>query len=83
MVSIEWPGDERWFRHLWLVCSQSIFPLKESDWKEETAKNKKSLIQTNLLDDLGEIPLVNFDRFTLQLHIDKLAKAAREIRCSR
>jgi len=58
----------------WFVRNR-YFPLKESDWKEETAKNKKSLIRTNLLDDLGEIPLVNFDRFTLQLHIDKLAKA--------
>jgi len=32
------------------------------------------LIQTNLLDDLSELPLVNFDRFTLQMHVNKLAE---------
>ncbi|HEY6850188.1 MAG TPA: tyrosine-type recombinase/integrase [Terracidiphilus sp.] len=57
----------------WFVCNR-YFPLKECDWKAETAKTKKSLIQTNLLDDLGEIPLVNFDRFALQLQVNKLAK---------
>lgn len=56
----------------WFVRNR-YFPLKECDWKPETAKTKKSLIQTNLLDDLGEIPLANFDRFMLQLQINKLA----------
>jgi hypothetical protein len=50
-------------------------PLKEGDWREDTAKNKTSLIQTNLFDDMGELPLVNFDRFTLQMHVNKLAKS--------
>jgi integrase len=57
----------------WFVRNR-YFPLKECDWRAETAKTKKSLIQTNLLDDLGEIPLVNFDRFALQLQVNKLAK---------
>ena len=57
----------------WFVRNR-YFPLKEGDWKEETAKNKKGLIQANLLGDLSEIPLLNFDRFTLQLHVNKLAK---------
>jgi integrase len=57
----------------WLVRNRYL-PLKEGDWKEETAKNKKGLIQTNLLDDLAEIPLENFSRFALQLHVNKLAK---------
>ena len=47
----------------WFVRNR-YFPLKEGDWKEETAKNKKGLIQANLLGDLSEIPLLNFDRFT-------------------
>ncbi|MGA2886756.1 MAG: tyrosine-type recombinase/integrase [Terracidiphilus sp.] len=55
-------------------CKNRYFPLKESDWKEETAKIKKALIQTNILDDLGKIQLNNFDRFTLQMQINKLAK---------
>ncbi len=57
----------------WFVRNR-YFPLKECDWRPETAKTKKSLIQTNLLDDLGEIPLMNFDRFALQLQVNKLAK---------
>ncbi len=58
----------------WFVRNRYL-PLKEGDWREETAKNKTSLIQTNLLDDLGELPLVNFDRFTLQMHVNKLAES--------
>jgi integrase len=54
----------------WFVRNR-YFPLKEGRWSEETAKNKKSLIQTNLLDELGEIPLQNLDRYTLQRHVDK------------
>jgi integrase len=57
----------------WFVRNR-YFPLKEGDWREETANNKKSLIQSKLLDDLGELPLVNFDRFALQMHVNKLAE---------
>ena len=48
--------------------------MKEGDWSEETSKNKRSLIQSNLLDDLGEIPLENLDKFTLKMHVNKLAE---------
>ena len=56
----------------WFVNNRFI-PLKESVWKEETAKIKKLLIQRDLTDVLGDIPLVNFDKFSLQLHLNKLA----------
>jgi len=56
-----------------MVCEKSVSPAEGRRLREETAKNKTSLIQTNLLDDLGELPLVNFDRFTLQMHVNKLA----------
>jgi hypothetical protein len=56
----------------WFVRNR-YFPRKEGDWKEHTAKVKASLTQTNLIDDLGMIPFVNFDRFTLQMHVNKLA----------
>jgi len=56
----------------WFVNNRFI-PLKEAVWKEETAKTKKLLIQLDIVEPLGEIPLVNFDKFSLQLHLNKLA----------
>jgi integrase len=56
----------------WFVTNRFL-PLKEAVWKEETAKTKKFLIQSDLVEPLGEIPLVNFDKFSLQLHLNKLA----------
>jgi integrase len=57
----------------WFVSNRFI-PLKEAVWKEETAKIKKLLIQRDLTDVLGKIPLVNFDKFSLQIHLNKLAE---------
>jgi integrase len=56
----------------WFVKNRFL-PLKEAVWKEETAKTKTILIQSDLVDPLGEIPLANFDKFSLQLHLNKLA----------
>jgi integrase len=56
----------------WFVTNRFL-PLKEAVWKDETAKTKKILIQLDLVETLGEIPLVNFDKFSLQLHLNKLA----------
>ncbi len=56
----------------WFVTNRFI-PLKEAVWKDETAKTKKFLIQSDLVEPLGEIPLANFDKFSLQLHLNKLA----------
>jgi integrase len=56
----------------WFVNNRFI-PLKEAVWKDETAKTKKLLIQRDLTDVLGDLPLINFDKFSLQLHINKLA----------
>lgn len=47
----------------WFVENRFL-PSKEAAWKEETDKTKKILIQRDLIDPLGEIPLVNFDKFT-------------------
>ena len=57
----------------WFVTNRYL-PLKKADWSEDTAKNKTFLIQQNLVDDLGEISLENFDKFTLQTQINKLAE---------
>jgi len=56
----------------WFINNRFI-PLKETVWKEETAKTKKLLIQLDIVEPLGEIPLANFDKFSLQLHLNKLA----------
>jgi integrase len=57
----------------WFVRNR-FFPLKEASWKEETAKVKKLIIQRDLIDQLEAIPLENFDKFTLQLHLNSLAR---------
>ena len=57
----------------WFVRNR-FFPLKEAHWKEETAKVKKLLIQRDLIDPFDKTPLGNFDKFTLQVHLNNLAK---------
>jgi integrase len=55
----------------WFVRNR-FFPLKEAKWRPETAKVKKLIIQKDLIDAFDGIPLENFDRFTLQVHLNKL-----------
>jgi integrase len=57
----------------WFVRNR-FFPLKEAKWKPETAKVKKLIIQKDLIDGFDGIPLENFDRFTLQVHLNKLGR---------
>jgi len=57
----------------WFVRNRYL-PLKEADWREETAKVKKYLIQAYLVDEFEEIRMENFDKFTLQSHLNRLAK---------
>ena len=57
----------------WFVRN-GFFPLKEANWKPETAKVKKLIIQKDLVETFDGIPLENFDRFALQLHLNQLAK---------
>jgi integrase len=57
----------------WFVRNRFL-PLKEADWKEETAKVKKHLIQKHLVDPFDQIPLEKLDKFTLQVHMNGLAK---------
>ena len=54
--------------------------LKEAHWKEETAKVKKLLIQRDLIDPFDKTPLGNFDKFTLQVHLNNLAKTSSKDR---
>ena len=57
----------------WFVRNR-FYPLKEAHWKEETAKVKKLIIQKDLIDPFDQVPLGNFDKFTLQVHLNSLAK---------
>ncbi len=56
----------------WFVRTRFL-PLKEAIWKPETAKVKKLIIQKDLTEVFESVPLENFDRFTLQVHLNKLA----------
>lgn len=57
-----------WFvRNRWL-------PLKEANWKEETARDKKCIIRRDLLEKFESVPLEHFDKFTLQVHLNDLAR---------
>src|SRR5664280_122420 len=53
----------------WFVRNR-FFPLKEAHWKPETAKVKRLIIQKDLVETFDGIPLENFDRFALQLHLN-------------
>ncbi|HZL68909.1 MAG TPA: hypothetical protein VFC29_16430 [Candidatus Limnocylindrales bacterium] len=53
----------------WFVRNR-FFPLKEANWKPETAKVKRLIIQKDLVETFDGIPLENFDRFALQLHLN-------------
>ena len=57
-----------WFvRNRWL-------PLRQANWKEETARDKKCILQKDLLDTFESVPLEHFDKFILQIHVNQLAK---------
>lgn len=57
----------------WFVRNRYL-PLKEADWRPETAKIKKYLIQADLVNSFEDVRLENFDKFTLQNHLNQLAK---------
>lgn len=57
----------------WFV-RQRFFPLKEADWREETAKVKRYLIEADLIEKFNADRLEQIDKFALQTHLNKLAK---------
>ena len=57
----------------WFVNNRYL-PVKEADWREETAKVKKHLIQADLVDTFGDARLENIDKFSLQTHLNRLAQ---------
>ena len=57
----------------WFVKNRYV-PLKEGDWREETGKVKKYLIQAKFVDHFADSRLENFDKIILQKHLNWLAK---------
>ena len=66
-------ADVRVITFGWFVRNRWL-PLKEANWKEETARDKKCIIQKDLIDKFESVPLEHFDKFTLQVHLNALAK---------
>jgi integrase len=49
-------------------------PLKEADWREETAKVKKLIITADLIVPFEDVRLERFDKYILQNQLNQLAK---------
>jgi hypothetical protein len=56
----------------WFVRNR-YFPLREANWKPETAKVKRIQIQRDLVEKFESVPLDVLDKFMLQTHINHLA----------
>jgi integrase len=57
----------------WFVCNRYL-PLREGNWKPETAKVKKTQIRRDLVEKFEGVPLDMFDKFMLQTHLNHLAR---------
>jgi len=57
----------------WFVRNR-YFPLRQGDWRPETAKEKMAQIELDLIARFGDHPLDTFDRFMLQTHVNVLAE---------
>jgi integrase len=57
----------------WFVRNR-YYPLREGDWRPETAKVKKIQIERDLLAKFEDDPLDSIDRFVLQTHLNALAE---------
>jgi len=56
----------------WFVRNRYL-PLREANWKPETAKVKKTQIQRDLVEKFEKVPMDVIDKFMLQTHINHLA----------
>jgi integrase len=57
----------------WFVRNRYL-PLREANWKPETARVKRIQIQRDLVEKFEDVPLEVFDKFTLQTHFNHLAR---------
>ncbi|WP_245817799.1 tyrosine-type recombinase/integrase [Granulicella rosea] len=56
----------------WFVRNR-YFPLRQGDWRPETAKEKKAQIEIDLIQKFGPESMESIDKFTLQTHVNDLA----------
>lgn len=57
----------------WFV-RQRYFPLRQGDWRPETAKEKTAQIEIDLIAKFGSRSLESIDKFELQTHVNHLAR---------
>ena len=57
----------------WFVRNR-YFPLRQGDWRPETAREKKAQIEFDLIARFGTQALDSIDKFELQTHVNHLAK---------
>jgi len=68
-----WDGQER-HRHLWMVCSQPLSAPERGGLERRDCQGQEVFDSGDLVDEFEEIRLENFDKFTLQNHLNRLAK---------
>src|ERR1017187_140317 len=56
------------------VGRNRYLPLREANWKPETAKVKNIQIQRDLVEKFENVPMDAIDKFMLQTHINRLAR---------
>ncbi len=57
----------------WFVRNR-YFPLRQGDWRPETAKEKTAQIEIDLISKFGTRILESLDKFELQTHVNHLAR---------
>ena len=57
-----------------MVCSEPLFPSERGALEGRNSKGEEVLIQRDLIDPFDKTPLENLDKFTLQVHLNNLAK---------
>jgi hypothetical protein len=57
----------------WFVRNR-YFPLRQEDWRPETAKEKTAQIEIDLIVKFGSRTIESIDKFELQTHVNHLAK---------
>ena len=57
----------------WFVRNR-YFPLRQGDWRPETAKEKTAQIEIDLIAKFGSQKIESIDKFELQTHVNHLAR---------